>query len=319
MGELKIAGKSLAYRKNESVLDCLQRHQIEITSSCRSGVCQSCLIQGSGNVPALAQKGVAPGLRKQNFFLACQCPAAEDIEIISAAGRPLLHSRIVSVESLSPQIIRVKIFRPPELSFEAGQFIEVIRPSDKLSRSYSIASLPCEDMIELHVAVLNDGRMSQFLKGGTEQELLLRGPSGDCFYSEEYQDEPLLLAGTGTGAAPLWGIVQQALALCHAAPIQLFLGALTASELYLREELQALASLHENFSFHLSALSVPEPDEVVHSTPLAELIKEKVSNCSQHRVFLCGNPDLVQKLRKQCFLDGAAMQNIHSDPFVMAK
>ena len=36
-----------------------------------------------------------------------------------------------------------------------------------------------------------------------------------------------------------------------------------------------------------------------------------------HRVFLCGNPDLVNLLRKKVFLAGAAMKDIYSDAFVM--
>ena len=37
------------------------------------------------------------------------------------------------------------------------------------------------------------------------------------------------------------------------------------------------------------------------------------------RVVLCGNPELVTKLRKAAFLAGASMKDIYADAFLMAK
>ena len=84
---------------------------------------------------------------------------------------------------------------------------------DGLARSYSIASLLTDDSLELHVRVLPEGRMSQWLAstarvGHADGD---PGPSGDCFYTAGREDQPLLLAGTGTGLAPLFGIARDAL------------------------------------------------------------------------------------------------------------
>ena len=51
---------------------------------------------------------------------------------------------------------------------------------------------------------------------GTEarpgEAVRLQGPVGECFYVPGQPEQPLLLAGTGTGLAPLYGIVRDALA-----------------------------------------------------------------------------------------------------------
>jgi ferredoxin-NADP reductase len=83
--------------------------------------------------------------------------------------------------------------------------------ADGLARAYSIASQPdaADGCVELHVRVLSSGRMSSWLGGGQAvgERVSLRGPIGECFYLPGNPQQPLLLAGTGTGLAPLWGIV----------------------------------------------------------------------------------------------------------------
>ena len=54
-----------------------------------------------------------------------------------------------------------------------------------------------------------------------------------------------------------------------------------------------------------------------------EVIEEAVAaalhpKLAGHRVFLCGDPERVQALRKQCFLRGARMNQILADAFVTA-
>ncbi len=312
---LVFCGKTLSFQSGETVLDCLLRHEQPVASSCRSGVCQSCIVQGRGSVPAIAQRGLKPSLVAQGYFLACQCPAEQGLEIASAESLPAHESRIISTEKLAPGVIRVLVERPPDLEFRAGQFLSVIRQVDGLTRSYSVASLPNEKHIEFHVAVLPGGRMGTYLSETPGAPLLLRGPAGDCFYLEDKPEEPLLLAGTGTGLAPLVGVVRAAIAAGHRGPIQLFHGAKEESGLYLSQELRALSDGHGSFDYHENALP---PAGAAPRQDLFAQVKERHPSLGGFRVYLCGHPDFVQKMKKQCFLSGAAMHSIHSDPFVLA-
>ncbi|MCX7125143.1 MAG: 2Fe-2S iron-sulfur cluster-binding protein, partial [Gammaproteobacteria bacterium] len=45
MASIAYLGKTYTLYDNESVLDCLIRHGVDYPNSCRSGVCQSCLIK----------------------------------------------------------------------------------------------------------------------------------------------------------------------------------------------------------------------------------------------------------------------------------
>lgn len=325
-GNLLFCGETLPFQPGESVLDCLLRHGRPVASSCRSGVCQSCIVQGRGSVPATAQRGLKQSLVAQGYFLACQCPAEEGLEVTSAESLPVHESRVISTQALSPGVIRVLVERPAELAFHAGQFLSVIRPSDGLTRSYSVASLPTESCIEFQVALLPGGRMGAYLSETPGAQLLLRGPAGDCFYLKDEPDEPLLLAGTGTGLAPLLGVMRAAIQAGHRGPIHLFHGAKDADALYLSRELRALGDVHPGLKYYENILpSCVENSTLGRATEdtagtqdLFAQVKYQLPSLRGFRVYLCGHPDFVQKMKKQCFLSGAAMQSIHSDPFVLA-
>ena len=42
-----------------------------------------------------------------------------------------------------------------------------------------------------------------------------------------------------------------------------------------------------------------------------------IARFSGHRVYLCGNPDLVNRLRRAVYLAGGFLDRIHVDPFVL--
>src|SRR6478609_6522059 len=148
MSTLRYLDRDLDICGAENVLDCLLRHGVPVGSSCRSGVCQSCLVQGAAAPPAVAQKGIKKALTQRHFFMSCQCPATESPAIVKSDQLPRFSSRVTRVTQLSTSIFRVVLQRPPGLEFESGQFIQLVRPSDGLTRPYSIASRAQDEFIE---------------------------------------------------------------------------------------------------------------------------------------------------------------------------
>lgn len=324
MSTLVYKGTPFAARSGESVLDCLVRNDIPVRSSCRAGVCQSCLVQGKSTPPPAAQKGLARSLSSRHFFLACQCSAEESPEVVCEDELPVYSSRVLTVERLGAQIYRVFIERPTGVEFHGGQFIHLTRPTDGLTRSYSIASRATDELLELHVARLERGEMSGYLTGTPGAALQIRGPAGECVYTGN-REESLLLVGTGTGLAPLLGVLRTALDDQHSGPIHLFHGATQPDGLYFRDELRQLEEEQEHLSYTESVLSSglgPKGEAAIQTNPAAGLpstLKEQFPDLTGFRVYLCGNPDLVHRLKRQCFLAGASMQSIHSDPFVLSQ
>ncbi len=313
---IRYRGRDFHVRDGETVLDCLERSGEKIPSSCRSGVCQSCLLQArSGDVPPESQKGVKPALRKRGFFLACACRPHADLELANEQSEAF-DSEVIESRELAPGVFRVLLHKPQGFEFEAGQFVQLVRPHDALTRPYSIASLPGEELLELHVAVHAKGRMSTWLCEAVGHSVRLRGPLGECCYQSEDPDRPILLIGTGTGLAPLLGVLRRALGSGHRGPIALVHGARDQRGLYSWNALLELAEGVPNLRVQGHVLEPPASGPHVQVGPIGPAILRSIPNLTASEIYLCGSPDVVQSLKKSAYLAGAALERIHSDPFV---
>ncbi len=307
----------------ESVLDCLTRNGIAVPHACRSGVCQSCLMHAEeGQIPEAAQKDLQPAYIKQDMFLACQCRPDGDMRV-GLPDNALLdtHAVISFKEMLNHNVMRVGLVTPTPYACEPGQYVTLLN-ADGVARSYSIANNPGEDhFIELHVRLLKDGAMSDFFVGAELGEsLVVRGPAGKCFYvAEGDQDYPLMLAGTGTGLAPLYGILRAALSQGHKGPIQLFHGVLSEPDLYLHARLLELAALHPNVGYTPCVLDGVDGKGYFAGQIETAVLTSVPADKAATRLFLCGAPEFVNGMRRKAFLAGFASKHIFADPFLPAK
>jgi CDP-4-dehydro-6-deoxyglucose reductase len=321
---VQFEGRSFELLPDETVLEGIERQGGSLPSFCRRGVCQACLVKAAqGRVPPSAQQGLKDGLRRQSLFLACVCQPTENIEVVRQGSSERFESRIEQVERLSDDVLRVLVAAPPGLAYEAGQYVLIERPSDGLTRPYSIASLPGASRLELHVACLPGGAMSSWLRAGVAERVWLRGPFGECFYVSEEPERPLCLAGTGTGLAPLLGVVRAAIAGGHRGSIRLFHGSVRRAGLYLWTELQALLARTPQLSVVGSLLEGGECASGdaggrcrIQVSSLDEAMLAEHRTWAEHRVYLCGNDALVRRLQKKLYLAGVPLARIHADPFV---
>lgn len=305
----------------ESVLSCLERHDHEIPNACRSGACHSCIMRSfEGSLPPASQKGMREAQQAQGFFLSCQCYPETDLAIARAAdslGR--VGATLVGKEVLNHRVLRVTLKAGADLAYFPGQFVNFVRP-DGLVRSFSLASVPgLDDDLHFHVALVDGGQMSAWLhhEADVGESLDLLGPLGNCFYVPGNLDQPMFLLGTGTGLAPLYGIVRDALHQGHRGPIHLFHGSLVSRDLYLTESLRELAASYDNFSYY-ACVRDEDGEEWVNTGAVDEIAMKTVPDLKGWKVYLCGNPALVKQMQRKAFMSGASMRDIHADAFLPA-
>jgi len=324
MTQLKFKDDVFTVSAGDTVLDTLLEQGHIIPNNCQAGACQSCIMQVTrGKVPEISQKGLKDSQKAKGFFLACSCSPKEDIDIQLIDTEQLRFSaRVSEISKLSADVIELKIKMADAFEYYAGQYVTLWK-DDYLGRSYSIASIPEKgEELCFHIRQVQNGQFSgwihnELIVGDT---LSVQGPVGDCFYTAGNPEQNLLLIGTGTGLAPLYGIVHDALKQDHRGEIHLFHGALNPSGLYLTTELTSLAQQYSNFIYHPCVMSAEQSTlKNITEGDISEIALETVPKPRGWKSFLCGDENLVKALKKKIFLAGSNMSDIYADPFIQSK
>ena len=121
---------------------------------------------------------------------------------------------VTAVRPETPAARTIVLEVPGWPGHEAGQHLDVRLTADDgytASRSYSIASAPAGDLVEITVERLADGEVSPYLvdEVAAGDRLEVRGPVGGWFVWRPGQPGPVLLVGGGSGVVPLMSVVRR--------------------------------------------------------------------------------------------------------------
>jgi len=319
--KIQLGAQTISCKADESVLDALLREQVAIAHSCRQGVCQSCLLRSlEGAPPIEAQHGLKEGLKQQNYFLACLCYPQQAMRIAHRHHSNFItHGTVSAKQALNAETLLLTLDLDEPLDYYAGQFVN-LRRDDGLVRSYSIANNSIYNkQLTFHIRRLAGGRFSAWAHEDLNlgDRLAVSEPQGLCYYLPDKPDSPLLLIGTGSGLAPLAGIISEALHQGHRGDIYLYHGSRDLNGLYWLEEMQALAESHANFHYY-PCISSGEPPEHVFAGRANDVAFSQLSALKGWRIYLCGHPDMVNNTKRQAYLKGASLADIYADAFHVA-
>jgi ferredoxin-NADP reductase len=139
----------------------------------------------------------------------------------------------------------------------AGQHLDVRLTAEdgyQAARSYSVASAPELDAVEITVELLEDGEVSPYLveevRAGDVFEV--RGPIGGHFTWSADQGGPILLLGGGSGIVPLMAMLRHRAARRSDAEARLLASARAEPDALFRRELETLeprAGLHVDWTW----------------------------------------------------------------------
>jgi NAD(P)H-flavin reductase len=267
--------------------------------------------------PALAQKGLKDTLRHQNYFLACKCYPETDMKVALAQYQGSnISARVAEKALMNREIMRLVLSFETDFNFIAGQFVNLER-TDGLTRSYSIANTPNQGKkLEFHIRRLLNGQFSNWVHDELEigNEITISDAKGSCHYLPGKSDQPLLLVGTGSGLAPLYGILTDALDNGHSGPIHLYHGSREPEGLYLVDEMKAIAESYGNFQY-TACVSGNANDDTFIKGRAHDVALTSTNDLKGWRVYLCGHPEMVNQTRKLAYLKGASLSDIYADAF----
>ena len=204
--------------------------------------------------------------------------------------------------------IELRLLEPGDILFKAGQFVsfEVLKKGmpHPVTRPYSIASPPSQrNRLLLILNLVQGGPGSTYLFGlreGSRTEF--KGPAG-AFYLRDDGARDLLFVATGTGIAPLRCMILDHLERTSAQSVTLFWGLRSQRDVYLQEELRALALAHPRFSY-VTTLSQPEPGWQGVSGRVTALIEQRITSVSRLAVYLCGGSGMIKDVTARLRVKG---------------
>ncbi|MBF8742685.1 iron-sulfur-binding ferredoxin reductase [Pseudomonas guariconensis] len=307
MPELCVGERRWTVPAASNLLDALNEAGVNVPYSCRAGSCHACLVRCLDGHPLEAMpEALSPAQREQGWRLACQCQVQGDLRV--AVFDPRLDGQAATVCDLAwfGAVLRLRLRPERPVRYQAGQHL--VLWLDGVARPYSLASLPGEDdFLEFHLDCRQPGAFcdkARQLALGAELRLgELRG--GALHYDADWQARPLWLLAAGTGLAPLWGILREALRQGHQGEIKVMHVARDRHGFYLDAPLQELASRYAQLS--VQQVVVEEWEQALAGLRLGS---------RQTVALVCGAPGRVERFARRLFIAGVPRNQVFADVFV---
>ena len=322
-------GQAFEVKPSQTVLEAAIDSGINLPYGCRSGACGSCKGKViSGKVmhddyqgSAMTDEELAAG----NALFCCARPLEDlviDARVPTGAGaKPrILPARVSKKEQLAPDVMALHLQLPSSerLKFLPGQYIEFLLKNGK-RRAFSIANAPHTEFgIELHLRLVEGGEFTEYVFNELQEKAILRleAPFGS-FYLREDSDKPIIFAATGTGFAPIKGIIEHMLYNDNQRPMTLYWGGRTPADLYMDDLCQRWAKHVPTFNY-VPVLSKPEADWDGRTGYVQQAVTEDLVDLSGHEAYVCGLPNMVEDAKKQFAVHGLAQDAFYSDAFTFS-
>lgn len=328
---IKPSNHSFDASEDETILESALREGFVIAYGCRNGACGTCkgrVLEGTVDYGTYQEHALPDDEKKNGHALFCQAKPRSDLviecrEISAVRDIPIktLPCRVQKMERVAPDVmvLHVRLPASERLQFLAGQYIDILMKDGK-RRSLSMANAPHNDAhLELHLRNYG-GPFSIYVFNRLKEKDILRfeGPLGTFFLRED-SDKPIILLASGTGFAPIKGIIEHALFKGIKRHVTLYWGGRVRSDLYMH----ALAERweREHGIRYVPVLSEARAED--HWTGrtgfVHRAVMEDYPDLSGHQVYACGSPAMVEAAHRdftaQCKLPD---DEFYSDSFTPA-
>ena len=321
------SGRQFTVEGDETILAGAIRDGINMPYGCKDGACGSCkclklsgtVVHGTHQSKALSPEEEAAGL-----VLTCCATAQSDIvleskQVTGADAFPIkkMPVRVSTLHKLSTDVavLRLQLPAAEPFRYHAGQYVEFLL-RDGSRRSYSMANAPGNQgtpaHIELHVRHMPGGKFTDQVFGPMKEKDILRveGPYGS-FYLREDSSLPMVFLASGTGFAPIKALLEHMQSTGCTRQTTVYWGGRRPTDLYVHDWMtQAAASMPHVTYIPVVSDALPEDNWQGRTGFVHRAVMEDKPDLSQHQVYACGAPVVVESARKdfveQCQLPADA-------------
>lgn len=240
------------------------------------------------------------------------------------------HSLTVSkIERFNADSLAISLAIPADLKsnfrFEPGQYITFSHSvGDKeIRRSYSIASVPKDEMITVGVKEVSGGIFSTYANKTLKEGDVLKVSAPEGGFVLDKEANSILAIGAGSGITPLLSIIKTALSNSPEVKVGLIYGNQSDRSIMFKDSIQELS---QNFSGHFFAVHAFSREQGgdyfgrIDRGVILHALKNKLAGLGvPDKTYLCG-PEAMIHLSKDALLDqGVAEENILFELFVASE
>jgi ferredoxin-NADP reductase len=226
---------------------------------------------------------------------------------------------VEAIRSEGPRAKAIVLDVPGWPGHAAGQHVDVRLTAEdgyQAQRSYSIASAPESEALELAVERIDDGEVSPYLtdelRAGDEFEV--RGPIGGYFTWRAEDGGPLLLVAGGSGVVPLMAMLRHRSAARSDADARLLVSARSVEDVLYRGELEALDG---GVAVHTTLTRAAPPGWNGWSRRVdADMLRAVGPGaCARPRTYVCGPTAFVEHVADLLVALGHDPGDVHTERF----
>ena len=307
-------GESFTCGPGETILRAGLAAGFAIPYECASGSCSSCkgrLLEGSVDSLWADATGLSErDRRKDDRILCCQALPRGDCtvqvrlgQVEGAREEPApapFAATVETLEQLVPGVIAFSCRPAQPVPFLPGQFVLLQVPGGE-RRAFSMANTEVETLAFV-VKEKPGGHASRFLfeELATGDTVSLEGPYGRAYLRTPPEREIICVAG-GSGLAPMLSVARAAIADPDTPAVRLFFGVNSAEELFMADEMQALAAEHDRLSLTLVVRDGAPGAATGLVGDVALAAMEELAECD---FYMAGPPGLIDAILRPVMRSG---------------
>ena len=309
---------------DETILTAALREGMDFPHSCRVGGCATCkcrLVEGQVRELTETSYLLTEEELAQRTILACQSvpigPVRIEVEQTKVLAVQECSATVVAQELLTQDIQRVRMQLDAPLNYKPGQFAQItLATLPGMTRSYSFATEPdAHGVVDFFVRRVPGGVFTEHVHSTSlvGQKAHVQGPFGQFWLRES--DAPILFVVGGSGLAPVMAMLRAMQAQHVARSVTLLFGARTQADLYLMQELRAMAASWAGTFTLIPVLSEAQGDASWQGAQ--GLVTERLSHVLEPgmHAYLCGPPGMIDAATAQLQQAGLPKAHIHADRF----
>ena len=323
------SGKTFLIRPSQTILEAAISAGINIPYGCQNGSCGACkakVINGNVVIDNYQRTVLSDVEKKDGFTLCCKALATEDLvvqtreaEIAPENAPKIFPVRVESLVKLNNEVMKMLLKLPGNevLKFKAGQYIEFLM-EDGSRRAFSIASSPYDDLIELHLRLIEGGKFTHHVFEEMKVKSIhkIEAPIGQFYLRESVK--PIIFIAGGTGFAPIKSIIEDMCIKKIKRPIFLYRGVREFNNLYMHNLCLDWEKSIDEFTYIPVSENKSEDCDYLRIGLVHKIALEDLKDLENTQVYCCGAPGLVEAAFKEFTSRGLPEEEFFADAFTFA-